>query len=262
MSRWKASALHLGISFAVVTLISALVLTVWYPLPLLRLGGIPGLISLIAAVDIVVGPLLTLVVFKAGKPGLKFDLFAIAFLQVSLLAYGLYALAANRPVFMVAVKDRFELVTARELADEDLQRGEHPYNARSWTGAVVVGVEFPTEGDEQLELIESAGHGRDIQHQPRYYRPLEASLGGLRVRPLADLLPRCAPQEIERIQSAAGKRDLATLGYVPITNAKRDAALMLMHLDSGEIVTPVDVDPWKIESRTERGTRPTGSRPT
>ena len=36
----------------------------------------------------VVGPLLTLIVFRAGKPGMKFDLAVIGLVQVAALAYG------------------------------------------------------------------------------------------------------------------------------------------------------------------------------
>jgi len=53
---------------------------VWYPPPLFQLLGGFELLLLIVAVDIALGPLLTLVVFKSGKKRLKFDLSVIALL--------------------------------------------------------------------------------------------------------------------------------------------------------------------------------------
>jgi hypothetical protein len=50
MSRWKASGIHF------------------------EAAGGDRLIFILAAVDVTLGPLITLIIFKAGKKGLKFDL--------------------------------------------------------------------------------------------------------------------------------------------------------------------------------------------
>ena len=46
------------------------------------------LILLMIGVDVVIGPLLTLIVFDPKKKHLKFDLVVIAALQLAALAYG------------------------------------------------------------------------------------------------------------------------------------------------------------------------------
>jgi hypothetical protein len=61
---------------------------------LLGFAGAEGLLLLMAGIDIVVGPLLTLIVFKAGKKGLKFDLALIALAQAAFLAYGVWTILA------------------------------------------------------------------------------------------------------------------------------------------------------------------------
>ena len=76
MSRYRAAAIHLGLSALLFVALAYLVVFVWYPGFFFETdGGWEG-IRIIAAVDLVVGPLLTLIVFKAGKPGLRFDLTA------------------------------------------------------------------------------------------------------------------------------------------------------------------------------------------
>ncbi|MBL6691566.1 MAG: hypothetical protein ISP91_14365 [Pseudomonadales bacterium] len=56
---------------------------------------------IIIAVDLVLGPLLTLIVFKAGKPGLKFDLAAIGTFQALCLAAGTYIVYSERPLALI-----------------------------------------------------------------------------------------------------------------------------------------------------------------
>lgn len=61
------------------------------PPGLLEMARAGRLLATLAAVDLVMGPLLTLVEFKPGKKSLKFDLTAIALLQAGALLYGLHA---------------------------------------------------------------------------------------------------------------------------------------------------------------------------
>ena len=56
---------------------------------------------IIIGIDLILGPLLTLIVFKAEKPGLKFDLTAIGTLQAACLAAGLYIVYSERPLFFI-----------------------------------------------------------------------------------------------------------------------------------------------------------------
>ena len=77
MSRWKAAGIHLSISLAIGLLVGALLFGVWYPPPYFHAAGADELILLLVGIDIVLGPLMTLVIFRSGKRGLKFDLTVI-----------------------------------------------------------------------------------------------------------------------------------------------------------------------------------------
>ncbi len=74
MSRWKAAGIHLSISILIGLVVGALLFGVWYPPPFFHAAGADMLVLLLVGVDVVLGPLLTLIVFKSGKRGLKFDL--------------------------------------------------------------------------------------------------------------------------------------------------------------------------------------------
>ena len=171
-SRWQAAGLHLAISASVATGSLALMLGVWFPGPLFEAAGGLGLLYLLAGVDVVLGPLLTLIVFKSGKPGMKFDLTAIGTLQVIALAYGLSVVALARPAFVVFVLDRFELVSAVDLKPEDLAAARYEeFRSVPWTGPRLAAADVPTDPAERQRLIELALAGLDVQNFPRYYVP-------------------------------------------------------------------------------------------
>lgn len=119
MSRWQAAAIHFGISLTIFLLALVVIISIWYPGILFSIdGGWSGL-RIVVAVDLVLGPLLTLVVFEAGKPGLKFDLSCIATLQIVCLAGGLWVVYSERPLALVMAYDTLYSVTADEFEDYD-----------------------------------------------------------------------------------------------------------------------------------------------
>ncbi|MDP6376809.1 MAG: hypothetical protein QF921_12085 [Pseudomonadales bacterium] len=112
MNRYSAFATHLGISLAIFAFLAYLVVYIWYPdFFFASDGGWQG-IRIIVAVDLVLGPLLTLIVFKPGKPGLKMDLTLIALFQAACLMAGVYIVESERPVALVYVDGRFSSVSA------------------------------------------------------------------------------------------------------------------------------------------------------
>jgi hypothetical protein len=122
MNRWKAFALHLSISVVVFLLLLAVILSYWYPGVLFSIdGGWAGL-QIVIAVDLILGPLLTLIVFKVGKPGLKFDLACIAAFQAICLSGGMWIVYSERPVALILAYD-----TLYSLAEDDFENyGKDP----------------------------------------------------------------------------------------------------------------------------------------
>ena len=117
MSRFKAAGIHLGISFVIFVFLAYLVLFEWYPGIFFNTdGGWRGM-RIIVGVDLVLGPTLTLVAYKAGKPGLKFDLTAIALLQTVCLIAGTYVVWSEKPRTVVYVDGRIQVVTTDDYRD-------------------------------------------------------------------------------------------------------------------------------------------------
>lgn len=143
MTRWQAAGLHLSISAAIGLAFVALTLWGWYPGPLFAASGAVGLLTILIPVDVVLGPLLTLLVFKSGKPSLKFDLTVIALLQFGALCYGAWVIAEARPAYVVFFGNQLKVVRAIDLAEN-----------RPWA-APLLGPEWvaiPSEGALAAEL--------------------------------------------------------------------------------------------------------------
>ena len=112
MSRYRAFGIHLLISSFVFIAFLLIMLRVWYPDFYFEASAGWGVLKILLMVDVVLGPLITLIIFKSGKPGLRFDLSVLAFLQLSALAYGASVIYENRPLYLVFAVDRFEVIPA------------------------------------------------------------------------------------------------------------------------------------------------------
>jgi hypothetical protein len=244
MSRWKASGVHFLLSVAVATAVLAFMLLVWYPGPLFEAAGGDHLIFVLVAVDVTIGPLITLIIFKAGKKGLKFDLAVIATLQVAALAYGMHAVYLARPVYLVFTKDRFELVSARDLDPEDLQKAARPEYATLPLGRPkYIAAVPPSDRDARQKLLWSSLQGKDLQMHPQYYVPYEDEVGNAlkRAQPLELLLKR-GPEEVKRHLSAVG-RSQESVKFLPLRGMQTDGAVLL-DASTGAPLDIVLVDPW------------------
>jgi hypothetical protein len=174
MSRWRAAGIHLLISVGIAAGVLALMLGVWYGPTLFKAMGGAGLALILIGVDVVQGPALTLAVFRSGKRGLKFDLAAIALLQVAALLYGCYVVSLARPAFIVFVKDQFQVATVAELEPQSLAEAKYAqYRSPPWSGPELVYGDWPKDHGEQQKLMFAGLAGVDLQHFPKYYAPYE-----------------------------------------------------------------------------------------
>ena len=197
LSRWQAAGMHFLICVAIAIVVVTLMLELWYPRPLFEAAGGNDLLFIIVGVDVVLGPLLTLVVFRAGKRGMKFDLTVIGLVQLAALIYGAHIIYLARPAFIVFVKDRFEVVSAAELAPEDLAAARYPQFRKAPIGGPgLAAAEMPANPEERRKVIEAALAGRDMQQLPRLWVPYDTAR--------AEVLSKAKPLEYFRKDSDVG----------------------------------------------------------
>lgn len=118
MSRWKAFGIHLALSAAIALTFAIICRYFWFDGPLFEIAGAVGLLLILVPVDTVLGPLLTLIVFKSGKPRLSLDLSVIGFIQLAALIYGAYVMIQVRPLYGVLYANQL-----RAVQFEDVQSG-------------------------------------------------------------------------------------------------------------------------------------------
>lgn len=247
MTRWKAAGIHLAISVTIGLLVLALLFWVWYPGPYFDAAGGQHLVIVLLCVDLVLGPLLTLILFKSGKKGLLLDLWMIAVLQTGALVYGLYVISQSRPVFIVAAVDRFTVVAASEIRADDLAQGSKPeFRSLSWTGPRVIAARLPPLGKERDALISAELEGRSLEHTPRYFLDYEEEA--------ANLLARAKPLSVLRASSTSNApvvdgwlkssgRAEADVLWLPV-NARHAGLSMLVDARTGAVVDVLELDPW------------------
>ena len=246
MTRWKAAGIHFSISLMIGIAAFCLLYFVYYPQPYFVAAGASVLVLLLLGVDVVLGPLLTLVVFKTGKKSLKFDLGIIATVQTTALIYGLHIMWEARPVYLVAAIDRFALVSATDLDAKDIASAKFPEYAQMPSfGPKLVGVVRPENPDDQFALAQSGMAGKDIERMPRYYIPYALASEALlqRAKPLALLQPKNSEAQALITQWLVGRSARDSYAYLPLTGARFDAAVILER-DSRLPVAILPIDAW------------------
>lgn len=169
-----ATGIHFASSAVLLGAVALLLFQFWYPRPLWEILDAPGLMLIALGVDLVIGPLLTAVVYKPGKRGLKFDLTAIVLLRLAALAFGVYMMAQVRPVYVIATPHRFEVVSAHQLTEKELADGAAQWRELSWTEPRYAGLREPTQ-PEQLDAVIEALAGNDMHLRPRFYTDLDSA---------------------------------------------------------------------------------------
>jgi hypothetical protein len=111
-NRYQAFATHLVISLAIFFILLVCITQYWYPGILFDTGNGWKAIGIIIGVDLILGPLLTLIIFNPKKGSLKFDLSIVALIQVAALIYGTWTIHSSRPIALVFLYQNFSTIYA------------------------------------------------------------------------------------------------------------------------------------------------------
>jgi hypothetical protein len=247
LSRWKAFGLHLAISALIAAIVIALVVVLWYPRPYFAAMGGEVLLRLLIGVDVVLGPVITLIIFDTRKPRLKYDLATIAVLQLGALAYGSYVMFESRPVYNVFVRGFFETVPASGIIEESLGRAAPEFRSLPLNGPRVAGARKPAEPDEAFRITMGAMQGGpDIVNLPHLYVPYAevAAEAARAAKPLVTLSQKGkeAADQVNAFVSVDGRAS-RSLGFVPVKARNKDFAAVVDR-KTGEIVGYLPVNPW------------------
>ena len=206
MTRLKAFLIHLCCTGLVLATVLGAMTLVLYPDFYYRVEGGSQILRVIVMVDLVLGPLLTAIVFKPGKPGLKFDITVIALVQLLALGYGVSLVYQERPLYLVSTGSVFRVVVASEVDTGNLQ---DPSLAVGLFGKPKLVYADAGEQERQDILWEALGGGKDLDQRPEFYQPIKANLDKIRSKaiPLTrDILNESEKKSLDTFLTSEGAK--------------------------------------------------------
>ena len=158
----------------------------------------------------------------------------------------------SRPAYIVFVKDRFELVRANEITDEELAKAQSgPYADLPWTGPRIVGARIPKDPDEQFRA-------HDVRHGRGGHPVLSAVLRGVRrgegrspvasgaARPAARAQSGQSAAEIDRLVAKLGRPE-AQLRFLPMRAGRYVDLTVLVDASRGDVLNIAALRPWEYK---------------
>ena len=246
ISKVRALVIHLGLSLAVAALAAALVFWLWFPPPFRALSGGRELFVLVAVVDVVIGPLVTLVVFNPRKSRREkwLDFSVIGALQLAALGYGLHTIYEARPVHAVFEYNRFRVVHANDIPPDLLGRTPAGITALPLSGPTWLSLR-PLVGGEVADYTLQALDGVPISARPELWQPYDSGRQAIlaAARPAAELTQRFARDAaaINEGVAQSGRRADA-LRYLPIQGRRGVVWTVLLDARTAQPVGFVPLD--------------------
>ena len=231
MQNWKgrlrASGIHLGISLTIAALAAVLVFGVWYPYPYREISGGRSLFTLVVAVDVVLGPLITLIIFNRAKPRreLMIDLGLVGLLQLAALSYGLWTVFVARPVHLVFEYSRLSVVHAVDIDPALLAKAPVTLQKLPVTGPTKIALRPFKSPAESFDATMAAVGGVPLAARSDLWQPYADSVADIlnESKPVAALYIRFPENkaQIDQAVQRSGKPidQLRTLPLVGRSNA-------------------------------------------
>lgn len=172
ITKLKATGVHLCMSLLVFVYLAYEIYFNWYPQPYFAVdGGWQG-IRLVGAVDLILGPLITFLIFdlRKSRRAILFDLIIIAMFQLGALAYGVHATYSQRPVAIVLYDDF--VVTAIDEHYADSLSSEDVLHQFSDEKPPVIYARLDQTSEAIEEIIRIRNEDKVLEHaQIHLYQP-------------------------------------------------------------------------------------------
>lgn len=240
--RLKCFIKHLLISSTIAIISAFIVFYIWYPYPLNIAFNVGFIFIILLALDVTIGPFLTLLVAKKGKKSLKFDLSIIALLQIGSLIYGLSVVSQGRPVWLAFDFNRFAAVQAYAVERLDNEAINQEYKNDSYFGPKWVSARPAIDREEQNEwLFYELGTGISPAMRPVLYAPLKDNIDriineGIEISELYNF------NKEEDVNNILKKYPNANY-FLPLLASEVDMTVLIDSKDK-QIIKIVNLRPW------------------
>ncbi|MGB1221061.1 MAG: hypothetical protein ACPG43_05950 [Alcanivoracaceae bacterium] len=251
-----AAGIHLLFSALIVASLVAVVMWAWFPGPLSRIEGVTIPLKILVIVDVILGPMLTFVVFKRDKPSLKKDLGVIIALQLAAFGYGGWVMYQARTAVLAWDSGNVYSVRAGQTEGEPIPDWVTPVPGLHGTGLVYV----EKINDPDFIAAVLRGDQADVTLLPAQYRPVSEHVQEI-VASAPDIAKLLAEPAMQGPWQAFAERHGVSRDeviIVPLLGAHADAGVVLRREDAG-FVGLLDVDVRRVlELRKVRKNVPGG----
>lgn len=233
---------HLLISLSIALCAVGIIFLVWYPAPLAKAVGVTHIFLLLISIDVIVGPLFSLFLYKSGKKGLKFDLTVVVLIQLSAFSYGFYSIAQGRPTWIVFYADRFQVIRNNDIVQSNIKQALPQYQKPSWLMPQFVAIEFAKDIKQRNnDMFAEVLGGISLAQRPERYVPLRQAKKRVQQH----------GQKLDLLQQYNDKLSVTkvltnyphAIAFMPLKASSMDMSVLL---DSeGNIVKVVDLRPWQ-----------------
>jgi hypothetical protein len=215
--RLKAFGLHLLASSLVLSLTLGTLYLGWYHWPGWYLADASHVVVVMAGVDVVIGPTLTLIIANANKPRreLRRDLSMIVAAQLIALVYGTTQLWDGRPLYYAFSENVLQMIQAYDIDPDELKiaREQHAPLAPHWYSLPRwIWAPLPADPTERGKIVSSVVQGGDdVISMPRYYKRWDQGLPALRTQlKIVDEVGYFTPNQKKVLKQLMRDRGLAT----------------------------------------------------
>ena len=241
-----ASGVHLVFSCLLACVVAALVFGVWYPAPYSQLSGATTLFLMVVGVDVVLGPLITFIVFNASKTKAKLvgDLIVVAAVQLVALGYGAWTVFAARPVHLVFEYDRMRVVHAAEIPENFLSLVPAGIDAQPLRGPTLLALRPFKDNAEQTAATFGALAGIVLSTRPELWMPYDKAVPEVlkAAKPVSQLISKtpafAAP--VQRALAQAQRSEADTV-YLPLAS-RSSFGTVLLDAKTGQPVALLPLD--------------------
>ncbi len=243
--KFKASLIHLLISTAVVGALLTFVFLYWYPGALADVSGLTQIVLIMVAIDLVLGPLLTFIVYKPKKPKLAFDLAMIGLLQLTALGYATYTIYEGHPLYVTYAADRFTIITANEVNPDEARH--EMFKKSKLTGPTMAFAKQPDDPKEAEAIMFSVLSGApDIDKRPNLYEPVNKHLVDIFTKSIdTDKLLANEDTKRELMKFINKHGDKKNFAFLPLSGQGKDV-IWALNKETGKPVDIININPWAM----------------
>lgn len=216
----KATAIHFGIGLVIASLFAWLVFSIWYPYPYRALAGGVELFTIIIAIDLVCGPLLTFILFSPAKPKreLLTDLSLVVLIQLIALSYGMWTVWQTRPIFVVHETDHLNITARVSIDVKELAVLPAELQPPFFGGPIMASLRPFTAQEQEAINADIKRGARDRSERPKFYTKFDGVKAYQTGFSLSKYL-RIHPERQKEVKALIGNMDAANqekLKYFPI----------------------------------------------